>query len=368
MKKVFCPIITNEDIGGGIKSTIALLNGLNDLGFDVIVMLSPACNFANKFNSNIKIYYFETEPVISLKQLYKFIKISKYINSYIIKNNLQNDIILCSDRPALMLLNFNAKKHTNILYISRGLPYVTLSAILLKKIVFPYVKQFVGISKRQVEVVKPHLKKNQNITHIYNGVKLSSLKKTNLFAKPIITMVIIGGVCELKNQLQAIQVTDLLSKSYSIELKIYGSIFTKLDHDYKISLENYINKNNIKNIYFMGYSTNLETIFSDADILLSTSVSEGFGRTIIEGMSYGIPVIANKMAGAPTEIIDTNINGILYDGSLETLESNLKKIIDNQGFREKIVENAIDKVKNNFTEEIMAKQYAQLIDKMTYEN
>ena len=57
-KNIFCPIITPKDIGGGIKSTIALLNGLATENFNVIVLLPKDCEFVEKFNPSITIEYF----------------------------------------------------------------------------------------------------------------------------------------------------------------------------------------------------------------------------------------------------------------------------------------------------------------------
>ena len=77
---------------------------------------------------------------------------------------------------------------------------------------------------------------------------------------------------------------------------------------------------------------------NDMDIIIATSLNDGFGRTIIEGMMLKKPVIASN-AGGHNEIIKNNKNGILVDsrdpkkfylGIIKILNNkNLKKIVRN---------------------------------------
>lgn len=87
-------------------------------------------------------------------------------------------------------------------------------------------------------------------------------------------------------------------------------------------------------------------------IFVQPALFEGFGLTVIEAMTTGIPVFATKYGG-PLEIIQSNINGFHIDpvNDLETiniLEINVQKIIEDPGFWERISVNSIKRVEEKY--------------------
>jgi glycosyltransferase involved in cell wall biosynthesis len=65
-------------------------------------------------------------------------------------------------------------------------------------------------------------------------------------------------------------------------------------------------------VHFLGERTDVERILASMDILLVPSTEEPFGRTIIEAMAMGVPVIATN-AGGPDELIRPLVDGITLD-------------------------------------------------------
>ena len=63
-------------------------------------------------------------------------------------------------------------------------------------------------------------------------------------------------------------------------------------------------------VYFVGYRQHIEEWISGLDLLVATSEREPFGRTLIEGMALGTPVVASKAAGH-IEIIEDERTGLL---------------------------------------------------------
>lgn len=63
-------------------------------------------------------------------------------------------------------------------------------------------------------------------------------------------------------------------------------------------------------IRFMGYQSPVDVWMSATDILLVPSVREPFGRTLIEAMLLGTPVVATTSGGNSEAIID-GVNGVL---------------------------------------------------------
>ena len=103
---------------------------------------------------------------------------------------------------------------------------------------------------------------------------------------------------------------------------------------------------NIKEyIEFFDFIYPVEPIMNNMDIIIATSLNDGFGRTIIEGMYLKKPVIASN-AGGHKEIIKNNQNGILVDsGNPRMFYSAIIKVLKNRKFNKKLVRNASDDCK-----------------------
>ncbi len=363
-KNIFCPIITSKDIGGGIKSTISLLNGLADINYKVAVLVPNDCEFLNKFSSSIEIYYFNQSSLFSLFKPLHFYKLCKFtkkvFDGY---NKYNNTVYFCSDRPALMLAFLFSKK-SMLFYISRGWFYTNISALFLRFFMFPRVKQFVGISEKQFNLMKQYAPKKSKINIIQNGIELP--KHTFIpFIDNKVRLTTVGGICDRKNQMQCLELVVLLKDKINVSLNIFGTTFTPIDEGYKKTLENFIEENKIGHLVcFKGNENDFDVIYSQSDIVLSTAKEEGFGRTIIEAMSYGIPVIANSKAGGPKTIITNSQDGLLYDGSLTDLEQKVLFYINNEESRMQIIENAINLVKKKYTMKSEVEEYDKLIDSL----
>jgi glycosyltransferase involved in cell wall biosynthesis len=65
-------------------------------------------------------------------------------------------------------------------------------------------------------------------------------------------------------------------------------------------------------VLFTGYRSDIEALFSRADMLLRTSINEGVNLTIIQAMAAALPVVGFKNR-APKEIIANGTNGLLVE-------------------------------------------------------
>ena len=63
-------------------------------------------------------------------------------------------------------------------------------------------------------------------------------------------------------------------------------------------------------VIFAGQISNMRDYYSAFDLFLLPTLSEGLGITILEAMSFGLPVIASAVGGIP-ELISHGVNGIL---------------------------------------------------------
>ncbi len=65
-------------------------------------------------------------------------------------------------------------------------------------------------------------------------------------------------------------------------------------------------------VHFLGYRRDARALMAGVDILVSAAVQEPFGRSLIEAMAAGVPVVATR-SGGPEEIVDDGVSGYLVD-------------------------------------------------------
>jgi glycosyltransferase involved in cell wall biosynthesis len=84
--------------------------------------------------------------------------------------------------------------------------------------------------------------------------------------------------------------------------------------DYLSQLKRNLPPEVIDRITFTGFVPHdrLGGYYHDADILINPSLSESFGRSLIEAMAGSIPVIASRAGGMP-EIVEDGITGLLVE-------------------------------------------------------
>lgn len=119
------------------------------------------------------------------------------------------------------------------------------------------------------------------------------------------------------------------------------------------------------NIPFIENEEILALYYSASDILLHPSIAETFGLTIVEGMACGLPVIS-FVTGSIPELVENGWNGFLAEyKNGANLIVKLKQILNLPPEKLKEMgQNSQNKVKSNFTLEMMTNNYLRLYNKI----
>lgn len=79
-----------------------------------------------------------------------------------------------------------------------------------------------------------------------------------------------------------------------------------------------------------------DELFNLADIFILPSYIEAVPISILEAMSYGIPVIATNVGGIPSILNDSQNGMLIKPGDKESMFSALSALIDNPDLRAKM--------------------------------
>ncbi len=118
-------------------------------------------------------------------------------------------------------------------------------------------------------------------------------------------------------------------------------------------------------VIFTGFVDNIPEIYSISDIAVLSSWSEGFPQSIIQAMAAGVPVVATKVGGVPEAVIHGETGLLVDPGDYDALGVSIIRILNDDKLKNKLVGNALEKVKNLFTAEHMLEMIEELYIDLT---
>jgi len=281
-----------------------MVDELNRIGINYRLLNLPRCGYFNytSFQNHLKrtVNYYRSKRVLT-KRLFLIAKDFDpdlvYTNTSVL--SVGYDLSKKIKKPHVWHIREYGDKDFNISYIP------SRNTIINK------------IKNSTVSIFTTHLLREHwfgsrkiNSEVIYNGVLEHNIDYVKEKNKDIITIGIVGVIMTAKNQDFALHVfKECFKKNKSVRLNIYGAIS---NHDYYLKMKEIIEANKLTDcVNFLGYVPNKE-IYKEIDVLMSCAQDEAFGRTLIEAMSYKIPVLA-KNSGGPSEILNDNYELSLYN-------------------------------------------------------
>ncbi len=239
---------------------------------------------------------------------------AKYIKNIIKEKSI--DVVILNGGRSLFLSSF-IHRHSKCVGIRHTLnAYVNTFAIYrdiyigVLNMCYCFMKSVVHVSqKSKAEQI---FARKKGVV-IYNGV----LEKQELSPKNGKNFIFIGrlsrekGVHILISAFNAICKAD---KNVHLYLVGTGEIDTSFPHD--------------ENIHFEGFSTELEKFYRMANWYISLTSRENCSISVLDALSYGIPVITTDVGGNP-ELIQNKFNGFIISPSENAVKTLFFEILNN---------------------------------------
>jgi len=191
----------------------------------------------------------------------------------------------------------------------------------------------------EIKKIAPHA----NIVVVPNSVKLPLLSN-RVYNSENISILFLGLIGERKGLFDLIKVfMRLLTDGNNIVLNIGGNGDTTklLTAIFDLGINKHAN--------YLGWVSEEERdrLFRETDIFVLPSYAEGMPMSILEAMSYGVPVISTIVGGIP-ELIEDGETGLLVNpGDIDMLYEKMNDLIHNDEYRKKLGENGRLKIEKN---------------------
>ncbi len=153
-----------------------------------------------------------------------------------------------------------------------------------------------------------------------------------------------------------------LAKDFSNwTVELWGAVDGKA---YYKELQRLIQKNKLeKQVLLKGTTDNVRAVLQKGDIFAFPSAYEGFGMSLAEGMSMGLPAVGYKNCSAVNELIQDGFNGYLCEDGVADYQAKLRKLMESRELRIAMGEQARISMKSYAPEKIWD-YWEELLEKL----
>jgi len=336
MKIIFLEAVQN--FGGARKSTLELAKRLQNGGNEVCVIdfwgsCTPFLKEAEKTEIQVHIIDKRDTPIV-LSNPNKIIVLKNYV-SYFLKwlayrkqvskliQEIEVDLIVVNNLKTLSLLKKTSKYQ--IAYFARGwfLPQTVsrINKIIIKKLASIYI----GVSQATRHAIfAGGFAKLEDIYVVPNAIDFNKtqllLNNDNAYTRwdkeygnrPF-TLLHCGGFLESKGQHVLIEIAKKLKESnIEFKIKLVGIIYKgSASKKYYDKIIEDINKLELEQYFdIILNQSDVVQYFTECDVLIHPSATEGLPRVAMEAMCLGKPVIGNAVGGM-TDFILNGYTGFL---------------------------------------------------------
>lgn len=185
---------------------------------------------------------------------------------------------------------------------------------------------------------------------VYNGIDTQEFRVSGIEKKlraefnissTAVALGVTGRLLPKKGYLSFLQAGKIAierCQNEQVNLVIIGGAFSGNQEKYLRQLKKHAEELNIVNhVIFTGFQKDIKSYVADLNILVVPSIwDEPFGRTALEGMALGLPVIATRVGGLP-EVIEDESSGLLFEkDDIEAMAHAMIRLIRSPDLRQQM--------------------------------
>ncbi|MGC8977344.1 MAG: glycosyltransferase [Candidatus Ratteibacteria bacterium] len=349
-------LIGSSQIGGTEKMILTLSKKMNKDLFEIVFFCIKG---EGKFTEELKKENFKVYVLNLKKNPFDFIKLFIYLKKE------RPDIL----QTFLYVSNIIGRIYGKILKIN----FVICSQRstddwrkwyhwFIEKVTQNFVDLYISnsYSGREVLIKKGKISRKK-IKVISNGIEIP--EKIENLKKDYLVIGSIGNLRKAKGYFNLIKAAKIVvKKNKNVKFYIIG------EGELKDEILKMIKDEGLDNFFILtGYVENIYNYLKIFDIFVLPSLWEGCPVSLLESMGYGIASIATNVGDTPYIIENGKDGFIVGKNDYKKIAEKIIYLIENEDIREKIGNNAREKIKKSYSAEDMVKKYENLYKQLKNE-
>jgi len=203
---------------------------------------------------------------------------------------------------------------------------------------------------------------------IYNGFdnsRISRLTNKDIIRKKfdIHTVKIVGMVGEFSKRKDF--ESYILAAQKVVSMRDDVSFLTVGDGETLEKCKSMIVKQKTRNIKFLGWQSDVESIINVMDVGVLSTYTEGMSNSILEYMALGKPVVATD-GGGTNEIVVDGVTGFLVPrGNIEVMAKKINALLDDNEGAKNMGDQGSQRVADLFSLDTMGSRYIDIYRKIS---
>ena len=318
----------------------ATLERFREMGVECVVLPPPG---------SLDLYggaILRTGIMKKLKSVFDLLKYNIQVSKYLQQHNVNVVYANCVRAELSVGLAAVIARVPSLLYIKGELanPLIDrLCFVLASKLLFFCVQNrddkypmFLRWFRRKIDILKIGL--DPELIAGVNRADLSELRKELDIDSDNLNVAVSAQLYRPKGQHFVVEALSRLINDFpNIRLYFLGDHVIEEYRPYRAELERLVDRYGLeKNVRFTGWRTDAINIVSQMDIILHPSLSEGFGRAVLESMALAKPVIASAVGGLREAIHDGQNGFLVKPGDIDAITLRWKELANDPGLRQRL--------------------------------
>jgi glycosyltransferase involved in cell wall biosynthesis len=162
----------------------------------------------------------------------------------------------------------------------------------------------------------------------------------------------IGGLIERKRPILFVDIVHRFRQLHP-EIPVVGCVFGNSpagSHDVETAARAHCTELGLgEHVRFMGFRNPIEPFLAAADALVVPAIGEPFGRTLIEAMFLGTPVVATNHGGNPEAIEDERTGFLVAPDDADAFMEPLRRLLSDQTLWSRISRAALEEASSTYS-------------------
>ncbi len=336
---------------GGMNRVISSITSLLSEKYDVVLCTIKEEDNEHGYRLDEKVTYLEIEE-------YDFPRIPELLRL------LDADIFVGSNNCFVPLLNLYEKIErlgTKVIMWNHENYFLPLFDLKLREVnkvrkeIYQKVSAVIWLSHLSAMVCSAF---SSNVFHINNPVSINSPTKLKEKER-VINLLSVGRFNSEQKRIDRLLevLAKVLKKKPDTMLYIVGPYDLNMKAPTGETIKNLMKRLEIpdKSIVFTGEVKDVEKYYEEAFLNIVTSEREGFGLSVIEAASFGVPSIVFD-DGGPGEIVDDGVNGyVIKAGDINLMAERISELIKDEEKYRSFNKASLKMVENYRGERILSK-------------